>query len=112
MYQKYIPVEDASAYERVAVGVGRESLVPTVEGPAGHQMQRDWYTKAGLIPKVPDMKDVVDASFAGARAGRRTLGHRFLAPSWVELGSAEFKPGDTPETLVARAQGAAMRAAA
>lgn len=66
MYQKYIPVEDASAYERVALGVGRESLVPTVEGPSGHQMQRDWYAKAGLVPKVPEMKDVVDPSFAQA----------------------------------------------
>jgi two-component system cell cycle response regulator len=30
----------------------------------------------------------------------------------VELGSAEFKPGDTPETLVARAQDAALSVAA
>jgi len=30
----------------------------------------------------------------------------------VELGSAEFRPGDTPETLVARAQGAALSVAA
>ena len=67
-YQKYIPVEDASAYERVALGVGRETLVPNIDGPNGHTMQRDWYVKQGLIPKVPDMKDVVDSSFAHGAA--------------------------------------------
>ncbi len=33
--------------------------------------------------------DVIDASFANVRAGRRTLGHRFLAPGWIELASAD-----------------------
>lgn len=63
-YQKHIPVENAQFYERVALGVGRETLVPNVDGPNGHTSQRDWYAKQGLIPKLPDMKDVIDASFA------------------------------------------------
>ncbi len=33
--------------------------------------------------------DVVDASFAGVRTGRRTFGHRFLAPGAIELGSSD-----------------------
>ena len=65
-YQKYIPLEDASAYERVAIGYGREQLLPNADGPNGHKMQRDWYAKQGLVPKLPDMNDVVDASFARA----------------------------------------------
>ena len=64
IYQKYIPVEDASAYERVAIGVGRDSLTPNVDGPNGLRVQRDWYAKQGLIPKLPDLKDAVDPSFA------------------------------------------------
>ena len=65
-YQKHIPVEDASAYERVALGVGRETLAPNVDGPNGLRVQRDWYAKQGLIPKVPDLKDAVDLSFTQA----------------------------------------------
>ncbi len=65
-YQKHIPVEDASAYERVALGVGRETLTPNVDGPNGLRVQRDWYAKQGLIPKVPDLKDAVDVSFTQA----------------------------------------------
>lgn len=33
--------------------------------------------------------DVIDASFANVRSGRRTLGHRFLAPAWIELANAD-----------------------
>ncbi|MFN0304746.1 MAG: ABC transporter substrate-binding protein [Burkholderiales bacterium] len=62
-YQKHIPVEDITAYERVAIGVGRESLAPNVDGTNGLRVQRDWYAKQGLIPKVPDLKDAVDLSF-------------------------------------------------
>jgi glycyl-tRNA synthetase beta chain len=34
-------------------------------------------------------RDVVDVSVAGVRAGRRTRGHRFLAPAEIEVGSAD-----------------------
>jgi NitT/TauT family transport system substrate-binding protein len=68
IYQKYLPLEHAETYEKVAIGVGLDSLVVRVEGDYGLRWQLQWYIDHGLVPKAPALETAVDNSFAEAAA--------------------------------------------
>jgi len=66
IYQKYIPIDDPSLYERIGLAVGPEKLDPVVEGKYALRWQMDQYVHQGLVTTAPDLKKFVDSSFAQA----------------------------------------------
>ena len=68
IYQKYIPIDDPTLYEKIGLAVGPEKLDVVVEGKYALRWQMEQYVKQGLITTVPDLKKFVDNTFAAAVA--------------------------------------------
>ncbi len=68
IYQKYLPLPDPSLYEKIGLGMGNEKLIVNVDGDYGLRWQLDQYVASGLVPNPPDLKKIVDNSFAEAAA--------------------------------------------
>jgi NitT/TauT family transport system substrate-binding protein len=68
IYQKYIPIDDPTLYQRIGLAVGPEKLNVVVEGKYALRWQLDQYVKQGLVATAPDLKNFVDNSFAEAAA--------------------------------------------
>jgi NitT/TauT family transport system substrate-binding protein len=68
IYQKYIPIDDASLYEKIGLAVGPVKLSVVTEGKYALRWQMDQYAKQGLVASTPDLKNFVDNSFVEAAA--------------------------------------------
>jgi NitT/TauT family transport system substrate-binding protein len=68
IYQKYVPLTNASIYETIGLGTGPENLAVDVNGKFGLRWEEDQFAQAGLIPKPPDIATAVDNTFADAAA--------------------------------------------
>jgi NitT/TauT family transport system substrate-binding protein len=64
IYQKYIPIDDPTLYERIGLAVGLEKLNAVVEGKFALRWQMDQYVNQGLVTTTPDLKKFVDNTFA------------------------------------------------
>ena len=71
IYQKYIPIDDPTLYQRIGLAVGPEKLSVVVEGKYALRWQMDQYANAGLVQERPDLKKSVDNSFADAVARQK-----------------------------------------
>jgi NitT/TauT family transport system substrate-binding protein len=68
IYQKYLPLPDPSLYEKIGLGMGNEKLMVNVDGDYGLRWQLEQHIASGLVPNPPDLKTIVDNSFAEAAA--------------------------------------------
>lgn len=68
IYQKYIPIDDPTLYQKIGLAVGPEKLSVVVEGKYALRWQMDQYANQGLVQERPDLKKSVDNSFADAVA--------------------------------------------
>ena len=68
IYQKYIPIDDPTLYQKIGLAVGPEKLDVVVEGKYALRWQMDQYVKQGLVTTAPNLKTSVDNSFAEAVA--------------------------------------------
>jgi NitT/TauT family transport system substrate-binding protein len=66
IYQKFIPIDDPSLYTKIGLAVGPEKLNVVTEGKYALRWQMDQYVAQGLVKTPPDLKAVVDNSFAEA----------------------------------------------
>jgi hypothetical protein len=66
IYQKYIPIDDPTLYEKIGLAVAPEKLDVVVEGKFALRWQMDQYVREGLVTTAPDLKKFVDNSFAQA----------------------------------------------
>jgi NitT/TauT family transport system substrate-binding protein len=64
IYQKYIPIDDPTLYEKIGLAVGPEKLDVVVEGKFALRWQMEQYVREGLVTTAPDLKKFVDNSFA------------------------------------------------
>lgn len=63
IYQKYIPLDDASAYLEMGLPVAPPDLSVDVDGKYALRWQMDQYVAQGLVKNIPDLKAAVDNSF-------------------------------------------------
>jgi NitT/TauT family transport system substrate-binding protein len=68
IYQKYIPIDDASLYARIGLAVGPAKLTVVTEGKYALRWQLDQYVKQGLVTSAPDLKNFIDNSFVETAA--------------------------------------------
>jgi NitT/TauT family transport system substrate-binding protein len=66
IFQKYFPVQNPALYEKVGLGVGKESMAVNVDGTYGLRWQMQQYKDRGLLLNPPDLAKIVDNSFAEA----------------------------------------------
>jgi NitT/TauT family transport system substrate-binding protein len=66
IYQKYVPVDDPSLYERIGLPVGPRDLSVDVDAKYGLRWQMDQYVAQGLVKTAPDLRAAVDNSFVAA----------------------------------------------
>jgi len=66
IYQKYVPLDDATLYARIGLAIGPENLKVDVESKYALRWQMQQYVADGLITMAPDLKKSVDNSFAEA----------------------------------------------
>jgi ABC-type nitrate/sulfonate/bicarbonate transport system substrate-binding protein len=71
IYQRYIPVDDPTLYQKIGLAVGPEQLTVDVDGKYALRWQMDQYVKSGLVPAAPNLTAFVDNSFAAAAAHGR-----------------------------------------
>jgi NitT/TauT family transport system substrate-binding protein len=71
IFQKYLPVQNPTLYEKVGLGVGRENMAVNVDGTYGLRWQMQQYKDRGLLLSPPDLVKVVDNSFADAATKMR-----------------------------------------
>jgi NitT/TauT family transport system substrate-binding protein len=64
IYQKYIPIDDPTLYEKIGLAVGPEKLNVVVDGKYALRWQMDQYVREGLITTAPDLRKFVDNTFA------------------------------------------------
>jgi NitT/TauT family transport system substrate-binding protein len=68
IYQKYIPIDDPTLYQKIGLAIAPENLTVAVEGNYALRWQLDQYVKQGLVTPAPDLKKFVDNTFAEAIA--------------------------------------------
>jgi NitT/TauT family transport system substrate-binding protein len=68
IYQKYVPVDDPSIYERIGLPVGPRDLSVDVDAKYGLRWQMDQYVAQGLVKTAPDLRAAVDNGFVAAAA--------------------------------------------
>jgi NitT/TauT family transport system substrate-binding protein len=66
IYQKYIPLDDASIYEETGLPAGPADLSVDIDGPYALRWQMAQYIAQGLVKTTPDLKSAVDNSFVRA----------------------------------------------
>ena len=67
-YQKYIPIDDPTLYQKIGLAVGPAKLTVVTEGKYALRWQLDQYAKQGLVTSTPELKNFVDNSFVEAAA--------------------------------------------
>jgi NitT/TauT family transport system substrate-binding protein len=68
IYQKHAPLQDPALYDKVALSTGRATLAIDIDSPHGLRWQMGQYVERGLVPNPPDLRKVVDNSFAESAA--------------------------------------------
>jgi NitT/TauT family transport system substrate-binding protein len=68
IYQKYIPLDDPTLYQRIGLAIGPEDMKVDVESKYALRWQMQQYVAEGLVTTPPDLKKSVDNSFAAALA--------------------------------------------
>jgi NitT/TauT family transport system substrate-binding protein len=68
IYQKYVPVDDPSIYERIGLPVGPRDLAVDIDATYGLRWQMDQYVAEGLVKTAPDLRAAVDNGFVAAAA--------------------------------------------
>jgi ABC-type nitrate/sulfonate/bicarbonate transport system substrate-binding protein len=68
IYQKYIPLDDPSLYQKIGLAVAPESLKVDVDGKYGLRWQMDQYVKGGLVQTAPNLVKSIDYGFTEALA--------------------------------------------
>jgi NitT/TauT family transport system substrate-binding protein len=66
IYQKYIPLDDPTLYQRIGLAIGPENLKVDVDSKYALRWQMERYVAEGLVTVAPDLKKSVDNSFAEA----------------------------------------------
>jgi len=68
IYQKYLPLDDPTLYQKIGLAVGPPNLSVMIEGKYALRWQMDQYVAQGLVKTAPDLAANVDNSFAAAAA--------------------------------------------
>jgi NitT/TauT family transport system substrate-binding protein len=66
IYQKYIPLDDPTLYQRIGLAIGPDNLKVDVDGKYALRWQMQQYVKQGLVQTAPNLAKSVDNSFAEA----------------------------------------------
>lgn len=63
IYQKYVPVDDPSLYERIGLPIGPADLSVDIDGKYALRWQMQQYVDEGLVKTRPDLNAAVDNTF-------------------------------------------------
>ncbi len=64
IYQKYVPLDDPTLYDRIGLAIGPEDLKVDVESKYALRWQMERYVGEGLVTARPDLTKSIDNSFA------------------------------------------------
>jgi hypothetical protein len=68
IYQKYVPLDDPTLYQKIGLAIAPESLKVDIDGKYALRWQMNEYVKQGLVQTAPNLVKSVDYGFTEALA--------------------------------------------